>query len=76
MSAITTYLNGRKAIQLEQLKDLLKIPSVSTDPARRKDVKKAGAWVRRRLKAAGCKTVELHEMVNERRFRAKDLRPV
>jgi acetylornithine deacetylase/succinyl-diaminopimelate desuccinylase-like protein len=60
MSAIATHLKGQQDTHLEQLTDLLKIPSVSTDAARAKDVKRAGEWVKKRLRAAGCKKVEIH----------------
>jgi acetylornithine deacetylase/succinyl-diaminopimelate desuccinylase-like protein len=46
---------------LKQLTELLSIPSISTDKGRAKDVRRTGKWMRDRLKAAGCKRVELHD---------------
>ncbi|GAB5601606.1 dipeptidase [Thermus sp. FJN-A] len=45
---------------LEPLLEFLAIPSVSTDPARKEDVRKAALWLEERLKALGFRT-ELHE---------------
>jgi acetylornithine deacetylase/succinyl-diaminopimelate desuccinylase-like protein len=40
--------------------EFLRIPSISTDPAYRADVKRAGVWLQNEFKALGFKT-ELHE---------------
>ena len=61
MSSVADYLGEREATHLAQLEELLRIPSISTDPARAKDVRRAANWVRRRLKAAGCTTTEIHD---------------
>ncbi|MEQ8769692.1 MAG: M20/M25/M40 family metallo-hydrolase [Phycisphaerales bacterium] len=45
---------------LERLKDWLRIPSVSTDPAYKDDTRRAGQWAADHLKASGF-DVELHE---------------
>lgn len=52
---------------LEEFRELLRIPSVSTDPARADDVRNAAEWVRNRLKRAGFPDV---------RFVATDRHPV
>jgi acetylornithine deacetylase/succinyl-diaminopimelate desuccinylase-like protein len=46
---------------LEGLKDFLRIPSVSTDPERAGDVRRAAEFVRDRLRAAGIRGAELIE---------------
>ena len=38
---------------LDELNELLRIPSVSADPAHREDVRRAGEWVRDFIRAAG-----------------------
>lgn len=60
MSSVTKHVKKLRSKHLAQLKELLAIPSVSTDPARKGDVKKAAAWMKKRLKEAGCQKVEIH----------------
>ena len=43
----------------QQLHDLIRIPSVSTDPAHKADVKKAAEWVAAELKRVGANNVEI-----------------
>ena len=47
------YLTERKERLLQDLREFLAIPSVSTDPARGGDVRRAAEWAAERLKAAG-----------------------
>jgi len=47
-------------MDLSPLLEWLAIPSVSTDPARKEDVRRAALWLEERLKALGFRT-ELHE---------------
>ncbi len=61
MSAVASYVHGQRERYLEDLKALLRIPSVSTDSARAGDVRRAAEWVRDRLRTAGCTRVEIHE---------------
>ncbi|MBH25468.1 MAG: peptidase M20 [Myxococcales bacterium] len=53
MNELKTYLEEHKDTHLDQLKDLLSIPSVSTDPERRDDVRRAAQWVKEAMEAAG-----------------------
>lgn len=46
---------------LAELKQFLKIPSISTDPEHTKDVHKCAEWVAQRLRLAGMLNVELIE---------------
>ncbi len=46
---------------VEQLKDWLRIPSVSTDPAHDGDVRAAAQWLADELRRIGMETVELKE---------------
>ena len=44
---------------LEQWMDFLKIPSVSADPAHKKDVEQGAQWVKSALEGAGCPDTEI-----------------
>jgi acetylornithine deacetylase/succinyl-diaminopimelate desuccinylase-like protein len=59
MKAIATYLRQNRKRHLAELEEFLRIPSVSTDPARKADVKRAAKWIAKRLKTAGCKKAEV-----------------
>jgi acetylornithine deacetylase/succinyl-diaminopimelate desuccinylase-like protein len=61
MSAAATYVRENRDRHLEELKQVLVIPSVSTDQSRAGEVKRAAAWVAERLKRAGCTRTEIHE---------------
>jgi acetylornithine deacetylase/succinyl-diaminopimelate desuccinylase-like protein len=61
MSAVVRYLKKERPRHLEELKQLLRIPSVSTESQHAKDVRKAAEWVRKRLERAGCTRTKLHE---------------
>jgi len=58
--ALTQHLKKEQKRHLGELKELLEIPSVSTDPERAGDVKRAADWVGARLKKAGCTRVKIH----------------
>jgi len=55
MDAVNQYLEQHVDRFVEELKDLLRIPSVSGDPAFMQDVRRAAEFVRDRLTDAGCK---------------------
>ena len=59
--AITTYIDNNKQRFLDELFDLLRIPSVSADEKFAGDVVKAAEVVRDRLIEAGCDKAELIE---------------
>ncbi len=61
MQALTTYHTQNKERYLNELLELLRIPSVSADPAFKEDVKKTGEWVAASLKKAGAENVEVCE---------------
>ena len=46
---------------LDELKEFLRIPSISTDPERSGDVRRCAEWVRQKLAAAGLKNASLIE---------------
>jgi acetylornithine deacetylase/succinyl-diaminopimelate desuccinylase-like protein len=60
MSEIAKKVRSARKRHLAEFIELLSIPSVSTAPEHRKDVKAASKWVRDKLKRAGCSRVEVH----------------
>lgn len=56
---IETYLQTAKSIQLEELSDWLRIPSVSTLPQHKADVERAAGWLARKMEEAGLQNVEI-----------------
>lgn len=61
MQQITEYLNKNKDRFINELIELLKIPSISADPAFFHDVFHTAEAVRTALSEAGCDTVEICE---------------
>jgi acetylornithine deacetylase/succinyl-diaminopimelate desuccinylase-like protein len=59
MSAAADYVRENRDRHLEELKEILRIPSISTDPERSGDVRRAASWVRDRLLRAGCMRAEV-----------------
>jgi acetylornithine deacetylase/succinyl-diaminopimelate desuccinylase-like protein len=59
MSAVLKYLKQNEKKHLEQLKELLAIPSISTDKKHAGTVRRAATWVQRRLEAVGCTRAEI-----------------
>jgi acetylornithine deacetylase/succinyl-diaminopimelate desuccinylase-like protein len=53
-------MSQQRQRHLDQLFELLRIPSVSTDKNRIDDMHRAAAWVRDRLRHAGCTRAEIH----------------
>ncbi|WP_338732726.1 dipeptidase [Mangrovimonas cancribranchiae] len=60
MDNITSYIETNKERFLNELIDLLKIPSISADSAYKNDVKTTAEAVKKQLELAGCDTVEIH----------------
>jgi len=61
MNKTQSYIAANKDKFLNELLDLLRIPSVSADPAYAGDVAKTAEFVKESLVAAGCDLVELHQ---------------
>jgi len=57
--ALSNYLRQERKRHLRELKELLSIPSISTDPRHATDVKRAAKWVSDRLERAGCTKVKI-----------------
>jgi len=61
MKDIKTYINKHKDRFINELFDLLKIPSISADSAYKNDVIKAAEAVKKSLEKAGCDFVEIYK---------------
>src|SRR6056297_615731 len=61
MSTVQDYIDSNIETFREQLFDLLRIPSVSTDSIHKPDVKKAGEFLKNQLSSIGLDKVTLHE---------------
>ncbi len=59
--ATDNYVHDNEARFLEELKEFLRIPSISTSPEHAKDTHRAAEFVVAKLKAAGLENVELIE---------------
>ncbi|MFK5890097.1 MAG: dipeptidase [Flavobacteriaceae bacterium] len=59
MSHISTFVQENKSRFLEELFELLRIPSISADKAYKKDVAKAAEFVKEALLKAGCTQAEV-----------------
>jgi acetylornithine deacetylase/succinyl-diaminopimelate desuccinylase-like protein len=54
------FIDQNRDQNLEELKEFLRIPSVSTKSDHRKDIERAAQWVADKLRAAGMQKVEIH----------------
>jgi acetylornithine deacetylase/succinyl-diaminopimelate desuccinylase-like protein len=74
-SAALEYANSHRAQFLETLKELVSIPSVSTDPTHAEDIKAAAEWTAAHLRSIGIENIkifstELHPIVYGELLRA------
>ncbi len=61
MKALQTYHKANKERYLDELLELLKIPSISADSAYSADVKRTAKFIAEKLKTAGAKKVKVHK---------------
>jgi len=61
MKDVKSYVEENKDRFIQELIDLLKIPSISAEPAYKKDVLKTADAVKKSLEEAGCDKVEICE---------------
>lgn len=59
--ALKTYLTQERERHLEELKELIRIPSVSASSLHKKDMRLAAEWLAERLKKAGLENVRILE---------------
>ena len=59
MAAWRDYLAENESAWYEEVLELLRIPSISTDPERASDVAATAEWVAARMKKAGIPEVEI-----------------
>jgi acetylornithine deacetylase/succinyl-diaminopimelate desuccinylase-like protein len=59
MSDLSSYIESHRDAHLEELKEFLRIPSVSTKSEHKPDIEKAAHWVADRLRAAGLENIEI-----------------
>jgi acetylornithine deacetylase/succinyl-diaminopimelate desuccinylase-like protein len=57
--AASNYVRAHSGRFLEELKEFLRIPSISTDPEHAADVARAAEWVADKLRAAGLENIEI-----------------
>lgn len=58
MNAIDSFAISNRQRLLSELEELLRIPSISTDPEYAADCRRAAEWVAEHLSGLGCKNVE------------------
>ncbi len=58
-TAIEAYVRRNEKRLLEEIKDLLRIPSISTAPEHKADVRRAAEFVADKMRAAGLENVEV-----------------
>jgi acetylornithine deacetylase/succinyl-diaminopimelate desuccinylase-like protein len=56
---LKAYIDSMRDAHLEELKEFLRIPSVSTKSEHKPDIEKAARWVAEKLKAAGLENIEI-----------------
>jgi acetylornithine deacetylase/succinyl-diaminopimelate desuccinylase-like protein len=56
---VLDYIESKRENNLNELKEFLRIPSVSTESERKPDIEKAAHWVAEKLRAAGLDKVEI-----------------
>jgi acetylornithine deacetylase/succinyl-diaminopimelate desuccinylase-like protein len=58
--AVIQYIDANSDRFLDELKEYLRIPSISTDPAHAGDVSRCAEWLADHLRNIGIETVEIH----------------
>lgn len=58
-SSVLDHLKANEQVHLAELQELVRIPSVSADPAYAADVKRAAKWIMDRLAVAGMENIRL-----------------
>jgi acetylornithine deacetylase/succinyl-diaminopimelate desuccinylase-like protein len=61
VGSLAAYLQSARSRQLEELEEWLRIPSISTLPAHKQDVRRAAEWLVDHLRQIGLHNVRLIE---------------
>ena len=61
MDSIQKYINENKGRFVDELKEFLKIPSISTNPENKSDVIACSKYVQNELKSLGLENVKIYE---------------
>jgi acetylornithine deacetylase/succinyl-diaminopimelate desuccinylase-like protein len=61
LEQVIQYISGNRETYVNELKDFLKIPSISTLPENKKDMEKCAGFVADKLKKAGMSRVEIFQ---------------
>jgi acetylornithine deacetylase/succinyl-diaminopimelate desuccinylase-like protein len=56
---LTEYIDSKREDNLNELKEFLRIPSVSTQSAHKPDIERAARWVADKLRSAGLDKIEI-----------------
>ena len=59
MSNLLAYIENNQSAHLEELKDFLRIPSISTDPERKGDIVRCAEWVQNSMKSIGLENTQI-----------------
>jgi acetylornithine deacetylase/succinyl-diaminopimelate desuccinylase-like protein len=59
MQAYEKYIDEKMDARIKEFRELVSIPSISSIPAHKADVAKAGAWIVQKLKSIGMSSAEL-----------------
>lgn len=60
MEAILKYIESNRSRYLAELKEFIAIPSISTSPDHRKDIKRCAEWIAAHLKDIGMQGIRIH----------------
>lgn len=61
MDAIQNHIDHNKGRFLDELFELLRIPSVSADPKHKQDMQQAAEWIKKNLIISGVDNAEIHQ---------------
>jgi acetylornithine deacetylase/succinyl-diaminopimelate desuccinylase-like protein len=56
---LISYIDSKREENLDELKEFLRIPSVSTKSEHNRDIERAAHWVAEKLRAAGLENIEI-----------------
>jgi acetylornithine deacetylase/succinyl-diaminopimelate desuccinylase-like protein len=60
MEAILKYIEANRSRYLSELKEFIAIPSISTSPEHKKDIRRCADWIAAHLKSIGMKGIRIH----------------